>query len=125
MKAASRLTVSPSGFVSVRRWGPGLVAGVTSARVFASIRVTVAFFPARVAVVPVWKLLPRTVMVVPPAAGAFAGEIVPIPSGTFASWITVRPELVMAKMRWPVSSMVTNWARRLLVSAEMRGDRFW
>jgi hypothetical protein len=57
-------------------------------------------------------------MVVPPAAGAFAGEIVPIPSGTFASWITVRPELVMAKMRWPGSSMVTNWARRLLVSAE-------
>jgi hypothetical protein len=88
-----------------------MVAGVTSARVFASIRITVAFFPARVAVVPVWKLLLRTVMVVPPAAGALAGEIVPIPSGTFASWITVRPELVMARdKRRSQSKMETRCA---------------
>jgi hypothetical protein len=84
VRAASRVVVSPSGLARAS-WGPTVMAGVVRVSVFASTSVTAAFFPAMVAVVPVWKLLPPMVMVVPPTAGEFAGEIVPTASGVLAS----------------------------------------
>jgi hypothetical protein len=38
-------------------------------------------------------------MLVPPDAGPDAGDSVPIPEGTFANWITLKPEVVMANRR--------------------------
>jgi hypothetical protein len=55
--------------------------------------------PANDNFVPVWKPLPRSVMLVPPDAGPDAGDSVPIPEGTFANWITLKPEVVMANRR--------------------------
>jgi len=59
--------------------------GVTNVIVLESLNVTAAFFPPIVAVVPVCKPLPRIVIVLPPAAGAFEGLTVPMLSGALAS----------------------------------------
>jgi hypothetical protein len=64
---------------------PGVRLGVTTERVFESLKETVAAFPLRVTVVTLWKPLPRMVSVVPPATGPEVGEIVPMPNGTLAS----------------------------------------
>ena len=59
------------------------------------------------------------VRVVPPEARPDVGEIVPMESGTVASWTTVRPEVVRAKILWPVSSR----ARKLPWSASTSVER--
>jgi hypothetical protein len=42
---------------------------------------------------------------VPPEAGAEVGEIVPMESGTVASWNMVKPDVVRARILWPFSSI--------------------
>ena len=66
--------------------------------VFMSLNVAGAGFPPMVTVAPEWKPLPRMVRMAPPEAGAEVGDTVPMESGTVASWITVRPEVVRAKI---------------------------
>ena len=81
---------------------------MVSVSVFMSLKVTAAVLPPRVAVVVLWKPLPRMVITAPPAVGPDAGVSVPMPSGTFASCTMLRPLVVRAKSRWPFSSVVRN-----------------
>ena len=52
MKAASKETVSPSGFVTETRCAPEVIAGVTTVRVFISLKMTEAVFPPIMIVEP-------------------------------------------------------------------------
>ena len=74
-----------SGFVITICCGPGVRGGVVTVNVLMSLKVVAADFPFMETVAPDWKPLPRIVRVAPPDAGADAGEIVPIASGTVAS----------------------------------------
>jgi len=70
--------------------------------VFVSLNVTLADFPPMVTLVPAWKPLPRSVMLVPPDAARMrpgCGRQRANPEGTFANWITLKPEVVMANKR--------------------------
>ena len=111
-KAPSRLTASPLGLVTTSCCAPGDSAGLVSVRVFMSLKATATFFPPRVTLVPAWKPLPRSVIVVPPVAGPIAGFNEPALNGTLASRKTVRPEEVRAKRRWPSSSIALALKRR-------------
>ena len=99
------------GFVTAICPVPGVTAGATTVSVLMSLNATDASFPPMVTEAPDWKPLPRMVRMVPPEAGPEVGEIVPMESGTVASWITVRPELVRAKILWPFSSMARSAER--------------
>src|SRR5208337_693385 len=104
--AASRETDSPSGLVRSNCCGPAESGGVVISSVFKSLNVTLADLPPRVAFVADWKPLPRMVTLVPPAADPKDGERLPIPRGTSANWMTVRPDVVSAKRYTPFSSVV-------------------
>lgn len=81
-------------------------AGVVRVRVFISFTLTVVAVPPRVAFMPAWNPLPRTVTAVPPEAGPDEGASVPMPKGTLASCTILRPLVVTANNRWPFSSVV-------------------
>ena len=74
-----------SGFVITICCGPGVSDGVVTVKVFMSLKVVAADFPLMATAAPDWKPLPRMVSVAPPEAGADAGEIMPMASGTVAS----------------------------------------
>src|SRR5882672_7511882 len=89
-----------------------------------SLNVAGMGFPLMVTVAPDWKPLPRMVRMVPPEAGAEMGEMVPMESGTVASWIMVTPEVVSAKILWPFSSMARKlpWSASISVDSVARGS---
>lgn len=65
----------PSGFVTVTFTEPELCAGVVAWRVVELLTVTeLAARPPKVTDIPVWKLLPLIVTVVPPSAGPDIGD---------------------------------------------------
>jgi hypothetical protein len=97
-------------------------AGVVTVGVFMSLNVTLADFPPMITFVPVWKPLPRSVMLVPPDAGPDAGDSVPIPEGTFANWITLKPEVEMANRRLESNMDLSSYKGEK--SAEKAAPRF-
>jgi hypothetical protein len=86
MKLASSEAASPSELVITIRYLPRFSAGVTIFSVFISTSVIAADLPSMVALTPALKPLPRMVKVARPDEEPPTGAIVPIPSGTRASW---------------------------------------
>src|SRR5437879_8366056 len=78
MKAASRETDSPLGLVTTSCWAPAARLGVVKVSVFMSLKAMDTAFAPRVTLVPLLRPLPRSVTLVPPATGPFAGSSEPI-----------------------------------------------
>src|SRR6266849_8474707 len=94
MKLALSEAASPSQLLITIPYLPGFSAGVMIFSVFISTSVTAADLPPMVAVTPALKPLPRMVKVARLDEEPLTGAIVPIPSGTRASWTIVKPDAV-------------------------------